>query len=114
MSLGALFSGRAGAVLPAFILAIISFAVLYELIASARDLRKEPVVVEGEIQRIWKKSKILVFGRQDYLMVDKKVFEIGIIAAEELREGQRVSIRHWPHTMRVVTVERVRDTASRS
>lgn len=109
LSLGALLSGNAGAVLPGFILAIISFAVLYELIAALRDLRKEPVTTEGTADRIWKKSKFLIFGRQDYLLVDRKVFEVGPIAATELQEGHHVSIKHWPHTMRVVTIERIRD-----
>lgn len=109
LSVGALIGGNAGAVLPGFILAIISFAVLYELFAALRDLRKEPVTTEGTADRIWKKSKFLIFGRQDYLLVDRKVFEVGAIAATELKEGHRVSIKHWPHTMRVVTIERIRD-----
>ena len=109
LALGALFSGNAGAVLPAIILGIVAFAVLYELTAAVRDLRAEPITTEGTIDRIWKKSKLLIFGRQDYMMIDRKVFEVGVLAATELVEGQRVSIRHWPHTMRVITIERIRD-----
>jgi hypothetical protein len=108
-SVNALVGGNAGAVLPAFVLAIISFATLYELIAALRDLRAEPVVIEGTADRIWKKSKFIIFGRQDYLLVDRKVFEIGPLAATDLKVEQRVSIRHWPHTMRVITIERIRD-----
>lgn len=114
LALGALFSGNAGAVLPAIILGIVSFAVLYELIAALRDLRAEPVTTEGTADRIWKKSKLLIFGRQDYLMMERKVFEVGVLAAAELQEGQRVSIRHWPHTMRVISIERIRDEQPRS
>ncbi len=110
MSLNALFiRGNAGAVLPGFILAVVSFAVVYELVAALRDLRTEPVTIEGTADRIWKKSRLLVFGRQDYLLVDRKVFEIGALAASELKVGQQVAIKHWPHTMRVVTLERVRE-----
>ena len=109
MSVNAIFQGRAGAFLPGFILGVISFAVLYELIAAIRDLRAEPVVLEGTADRIWKKSKLLFFGRQDYVLVDRKVFEIGALAATELQQGQRLSIKHWPHTMRVITVERIRE-----
>lgn len=109
VSITALFTGSTGAVLPAFILGLIAFAVVFELVAALRDLRKEPVVVEGTAARIWKKSKIIIFGRQDYLMVAGKVFEVGVLAATELQEGQRVAVRHWPHTMRVITIERVPD-----
>jgi len=83
--------------------------VVYELVAALRDLRAEPVVCEGVADRIWKKSRFLFFGRQDYLLVEGKVFEIGAVAATELQGGQRVSICHWPHTMRVITLERIRE-----
>lgn len=113
LAAGALFSGRVGAILPAFVLAIVAFAVVYELVAALRDLRAEPVSVEGECARIWKKSKFMFFGRQDYLLIDRKVFEIGPLAATELEEGQKVSILHWPHTMRVITLERIREEQPR-
>lgn len=108
LSLSGLLSGNAGATLPAILLAMIGFALVYESLAALRDLRSEPVVTEGEVDRIWKKSKLLIFGRQDYLLVKKQVFEVGPITATELSIGQTVSIQHWPHTMRVVSVGRVR------
>ena len=111
LAASALFTGNTGAVLPAVILGIIAFAVLFELTAGLRDLRSEPVVVEGTAARIWKKSKLLIFGRQDYMLVGGKVFEVGVLTATELEEGQRVAVCHWPHTMRVITIERVRDSS---
>jgi hypothetical protein len=113
LAAGALFTGRLGAILPTIVLTIVVFAVVYELVAALRDLRAEPVTVEGTTGRIWKKSKFMFFGRQDYLLVDRKVFEIGRVAATELEAGQRVSIRHWPHTMRVITLERIREEQPR-
>ncbi|MDA0351448.1 MAG: hypothetical protein O3A10_04430 [Chloroflexi bacterium] len=107
LALNALVGGNAGAVLPVLVLGIVAFAVVYEFVAAMRDLRAEPVATEGEAVRIWKKSKLLIFGRQDYLMLERQVFEVGVLAATELHEGQRVSIRHWPHTMRVITIERI-------
>lgn len=112
-SLSGLLSGNAGATLPAILLALVGFALIYESQAALRDLRSEPIVTEGEVDRIWKKSKLLIFGRQDYLLVNKQVFEVGPITATELSVGQTVSIQHWPHTTRVVTVGRVR-TAGKS
>ena len=108
LSLSGLLSGNVGATLPAILLALIGFALVYEAIAPLRDLRSEPVVTEGEVGRIWKKSKLLIFGRQDYLLVQKQVFEVGPITATELSVGQTVSIQHWPRTMRVISVGRVR------
>ncbi len=108
LSVFGLLSGNIGAALPAFLLGLIGFALGYESRAALRDLRAEPVVTEGEVDRVWRKSKLLVFGRQDYLLVQKQVFEIGRITAEELSLGQVVTIHHWPHTMRVISVARVR------
>lgn len=113
VSVVGLTSGNAGAILPAFLLALIGFALVYESVAAIRDLRSEPIVTEGEVDRVWKKSKLLIFGRQDYLLVSKQVFEVGPITATELSVGQTVSIQHWPHTMRVISVGRVR-SASKS
>lgn len=113
LSVSGLFAGNAGAVLPAVLLGLVGFALVYESRAALRDLRAEPVVTEGEVDRIWKKSKLLIFGRQDYLLVKKQVFEVGAITATELSVGQTVAIQHWPYTMRVVSVGRVR-TADRS
>lgn len=107
----ALFGGNGGATIPAVLLGLVGFAVSFELISALRDLRSEPAVMEGTADRIWRKSKFLFFGRQDYLLVNRKVFEVGVIAATELQTGQRVSIRHWPHTMRVITLERIADDA---
>jgi hypothetical protein len=110
LSVSGLFSGNAGAVLPAVLLGLIGFALVYESRAALRDLRSEPVMTEGEVDRVWKKSKLLIFGRQDYLLVNKQVFEVGAITATELSVGQSVAIRHWPYTMRVISVGRVRST----
>ena len=110
VSAKALFEGNGGASLPAIILGILGFAVTFELIAGIRDFRTQPIVMEGVAGRIWKKSKVLVFGRQDYLLVNGKVFEGNPITATELEPGQRVSIYHWPHTSRVITLERILDS----
>jgi hypothetical protein len=111
ISFSSLFGGNGGATIPAVLLGLLCFAVSFELISSLRDLRSEPVVVEGTADRIWRKSKFLFFGRQNFVLVNRKVFEVGVIAATELQLGQRVSICHWPHTMRVITLERIADDA---
>jgi hypothetical protein len=114
VSLFGLLAGKAGAILPVILLGLVGFAFVFESLAALRDLRSEPTVTEGEVDRIWKKSKLLIFGRQDYLLVRKQVFEIGPISATELSIGQTVSIQHWPHTMRVIAVRRVRPADIRS
>ena len=110
VSAKALFEGNGGASLPAVILGILGFAVTFELIAGIRDFRTQPIVIEGEAARIWKKSKVLFFGRQDYLLVNGKVFEVNPVTATELQLGQQVAIYHWPHTSRVITLQRILDS----
>jgi len=104
----ALLSGEGGATVPAVILALLVTALVYEAVAALRDLRSEPVVTVGEVDRIWKKSRLLIFGRQNYLLIQKRVFEVGPVTAMELSVGEAISVQHWPNTLRVITVERVR------
>jgi len=104
----ALLSGEGGATVPAVILALLVTALVYEAVAALRDLRSEPVVTVGEVDRIWKNSRLLIFGRQNYLLIQKRVFEVGPVTAMELSVGEAISVQHWPNTLRVITVERVR------
>ncbi len=94
--------------MPAIILAICAIAVDFEAISTLRDLRAEPTTTRGQIARLWKKSKYLFIGRVDYMLVDRLLFEIGPIAAAELRPGDEVVVEHWPHTTMVISLARDR------
>jgi hypothetical protein len=90
------------------ILGISAFAVDMEAIASLRDLRAKPVVTRGRVDRLWDKSRFLFFfGKVNYLLIGRRLFEISTPARMELEPGDEVEVVHWPHSNVVVTVERL-------
>ena len=93
---------------PMILIGLCTIAIDIEAIATLRDLRAQPVTTRGKIARLWKKSRYLFFGRVDYMVVDRTLFEIGAIAATELRPGDEVVVEHWPHTTMLITLARSR------
>src|SRR3990170_2737542 len=91
-----------GSLVPVVILGLATLAADIEAISVLRDLRATPVTTRGVITRLLKKSRFLFFGRVDYLFIGRALFEIGAIAAHELRPGDEVIIEHWPHSNLVV------------
>lgn len=89
------------------ILAAFGFAVNVEAISALRDLRARPVVTEGRIDRKWSKARFAFFGRVHYLLVDKKLFEVGPIGGAELQLGDQVRVEHWPHSNTLVSIARL-------
>lgn len=89
------------------VLGICAIAVGSEAISTVRDLLATPVVTRGRVGRSWKKARLLFFGRVDYVMVRRKLFEISAITAIELQPGDEVEVLHWPHTNSIITLERV-------
>ena len=77
-----------------------------EAVAALRDLRATPMTTRGRVNRLWKKSRFLVFGRTDYALVDRRLFEVNAVTAMELHEGDDVIIEHWPHTNIVISLAR--------
>jgi hypothetical protein len=106
IALLALLDGRLGAILGCVLLAVVAFALGYEAIAALRDLRTEPVVTSGQIQRLWTKSKFLVFGKAGYVLLQGRVFEVRVDTFMLLEPGQHLSIEHWPHTNLLVAMHR--------
>lgn len=105
--------GDWGALFGVTIIGIIAYALSFEAIAALRDLRSEPTTTDGLVSRTWQKSRVLFFGRVHYLMVQRRVFEIDAVLAEEVREGDRVEIVHWPYTNTLVSLRRLsRESAS--
>jgi hypothetical protein len=97
-----------GSILPLILIALCGVAIDIEAVAALRDLRAQPVTTRGKIDRLWKKSRYLFFGRVDYMLIGKTLFEVGAIAATELRPGDAVIVEHWPHTALVITLARDR------
>ena len=91
---------------PVLLLGLATAAAAIEAIAALRDLRAQPTSTRGVVQRLWKKSRFLFFGRIDYMIVNRRLFEVDAIAATELREGEEVVIEHWPHTNVIISLAR--------
>lgn len=102
-----LISGNVGAIFATMIVGLIAFAVDYEALSALRDLRAEPTVTEGAIARKWSKGRIAFFGRVHYVLIGRAVFEVGPVAAAELRDGDQLRIVHWPNTHGVISVHRI-------
>lgn len=78
-----------------------------EAYSAIRDLRTEPITTRGTIRRLWKKTRFLFFGRVDYMLVERRLFEINAVTAMELRDGDEVEIVHWPRTNVLISLTRV-------
>ena len=91
---------------PVVILGLATLAADIEALSALRDLRARPVTTRGVITRLLKKSRFLFFGRVDYMFIGRTLFEIGAIAASELRPGDEVVIEHWPHSNLVISLAR--------
>jgi len=102
-----LLSGNVGAIFAVVIVGLIAFAVDYEAVSALRDLRAQPTVTEGPVLRKWSKGRIAFFGRVHYVLIGRSVFEVGPVAAAELRDGDRLRIAHWPRTNSVISIHRI-------
>lgn len=101
-----LLSGNVGALLGSVVLGVIAFALGFEALAALRDLRAEPITTSGPAERVWTKSKFLIFGKTGYLLLKGRVFEIRVDTTMLIEAGTPVTFRHWPHTNLVVTLHR--------
>ncbi len=106
-----LLLGLSASYLPASFLAVLVLTLggipaAIEAVAALRDLRAEPTTTRGQVARLWKKSRFLFAGRVDYMLVDRKLFEVNPISAAELHEGDEVIVEHWPHTNVLISLQR--------
>ena len=106
-AIGNVVTGALGSIFLLVIAGVVTFALGFEWIAALRDLRTEPVTTAGEVRSLWTRSRTLWFGTARYLRVDRRIFEIGPLTYEELREGDTVEVSHWPHTLTIVAVHRL-------
>jgi hypothetical protein len=96
-----------GTIIAVVLLGICTLALDVEAWHALRDLVSRPVTTRGQVRRIFSKPRFAFFGKVHYMFVDKQMFEVDVVAAMELREGDEVEVVHWPHTGVIVTVERV-------
>lgn len=90
-----------------FLVGVFTIPLDLEAISVIRDLRAQPIVTEGRIDRLWSKARFTFVGRVHYVIVDRRLFEVGPVAGAELRLGDLVRMEHWPHSHTLVSVTRL-------
>lgn len=101
ISLRSLLGGQLGALIPLGLLLAFAFALLFQTVATWRDLRAQPTYTRGEVQRRWSKGMVLWFFRSYYLLVEKSVFAVAPETYSHVQEEEVLEIHHWPHTKTV-------------
>ena len=101
-----------GSAFAVLILGLSSMALDVEAISALRDLRATPVTTEGRVTRLWAKARYLFLGRVHYMLVGRSLFEIGPLAAAELKVEDEVVVTHWPHSHVIINVARKSGPAS--
>ncbi|MCH2521556.1 MAG: hypothetical protein MK036_06405, partial [Dehalococcoidia bacterium] len=78
-----------------------------ELVSAARDIRSSPIVTQGRASRLWQKSRMMIFGQVNYLLIDRRLFEVNLHAYQFLNANpdRPIRIRHWPHSNLVISIE---------
>ena len=111
-ALSGLLAGNVGAIVPLLIVGLFAFTFSFQALAALRDLRASPTSTRGIIARRWTKSRVLLFGHVNYVLVERRVFQVGPVAYAELQEGDTVELEHWPHTLTVIALQRLREQPS--
>ena len=78
--------------------------------ASLRDLASGPKTVSGPITKKWRRTDSL-FVRSHYFAVGGKILHVDPVEYQLHNEGDSVSIRYYPHTGSVSSVEDVKEPA---
>jgi len=96
--------GPGGLIVTAVLLAVAAFLTGHQAIQSLRDLLSSPRETAGAIRRRWSRADLLVI-RSYYIYVEGGVYKVDPFIYLELKEGDFVAIRHYPHTNTVISVE---------
>jgi hypothetical protein len=73
------------------------------------DLRASAVEHVGPIMKKWSRADLIIAWQSYYIIVDRKVFQVQPEQYVHLEAGQRARVVHFPHTLRVISAERVRE-----
>jgi hypothetical protein len=96
--------GASGLIITMVLLLLAAFLTGYQSIQSLRDLRSSPTVSGGLIDRKWSRADLFILHSY-YIFVDRSVFKVTPLIYLELEVGDTVSVRHYPHTNTVISVE---------
>lgn len=96
------------------LLAALSLLLGYQSIQALRDLRSAPHTTTGQVTRKWKRSEAILWGSH-YVRVSSaaeprpgrdRIFSLDVVEWMGLEEGNRVTVRYYPHTGSVESIER--------
>jgi hypothetical protein len=105
LALVKIVSGETGFLFMLTIFSLMGLLFLYFARLYLRDMRKQPVQIEGEVMKKWHKGNLLFFFLSSYyIVVDKKIISIPMQAYGVLLETDMVRVTCYPHSL---TVERI-------
>jgi membrane protein implicated in regulation of membrane protease activity len=79
----------------------------YFVLQHLRDMGTPPATREDLVTRKWSRADLIIVMQSYYITVDRTVFRVKPEDYIHLEEGTRVRVVHFPHTLHVVSVERV-------
>ncbi len=96
------------------IFGLVTLLIGYWFFAYVRDLKAEPIVVEGEIGRKWVRGMIMeLFIQSCYISVAGKIFVIKRYDYSTLLETDLVRIQCYPHSLTVERIHRFDENTKR-
>jgi len=95
------------AIVGMIIIALLTFLFGYQSIQTIRDLFSQPRDIVGPIRRLWTKRDGFIV-KNYYMSVEKAIFHIPADEYVQLRAGDLVRVRAYPHTGTVVAIEKSR------
>jgi hypothetical protein len=110
----AIINGASGGeVILMVIVGVITALVAFQGVSAFLDLRSDYVMTEGPVVQKWTRNDFVVFGESCFIRVqvadtDKvAIFKIDNFWWHQLNEGDRVLVRHLPHTSSVESFEKL-------
>lgn len=103
--LGQIFGFGSGTWFLVIVLSGLSFLFGYQSIGALRDLTGGTTTLRGFVQKRWSRSDSLVM-RTHYIRIEGKIFRINKLLHGDVKQGDDVTIRYYPASMLVVSLER--------
>lgn len=89
------------------VLAIFTTLFGFQSIQALLDLRTEPRALEEVVTRRWSRSDSLVMRSHYIRLANKQILRGDALMLAEIKEGDRVSVRFYPHSAVLLSVEKL-------
>ena len=93
-----------GAIVGLVIVGLVTLLLAYQVVQSLRDLLTHATETEGRVERHWSRHEFFIF-RSSYIFVKGDVYRLSAEQELEVKLGNMVRIRHYPHTGTVDAIE---------